>query len=400
MTDVPIMRSIPVFLLLSLLALPPVKGQEVSFYGYVKSETIHDTRQVAQVREGQFALYPLRSADANADGHDDNAQRNLLMAAFQSRVGVKGSSDLGVKGGVSAILEADFFGQSNENVSTLRLRQAFVQWQKGKHGVLAGQTWSPFFTAGVHPGVVGFATGAPFQPFARFPQIRYMWTSPRWAALVAASTQRDAFSEIGGSKMQQQSGEPAFHAHATAHVGAILLGVGGTTKRVLCYLDGPDFRANAWTAYGRRDGAKGTVLAKYVQGDDLTDHLMTGGFVADRNGSVLPMRVRSAWLDASRSVRPTLKAGLFVGWLQNLGVAGDSTVDLAESFARASDLVALQRIAPRLVYTEGVMQVALELEWTRARFANDYASDRRPLQKASDTPVHNVRTLLAVYYTF
>lgn len=388
------------FLLLCVLLAGRVHAQQVEFYGYVKSETIHDTRQVAQVREGQFALYPLRAADANADGHDDHAQRNLLMAAFQSRVGVKGSSDLGDKGAVTATLEADFFGQSNENVSTLRLRQAFVHWQKGKHAVLAGQTWSPFFTAGVHPGVVAFATGAPFQPFARFPQIRYTWTSPRWGALLAASTQRDAFSEIGGSKMQQQSGEPALHAHATAHVGDILLGVGGTSKRVLCYLDGPDFRASAWTAYGRKDGAKGTFLAKFVQGDDLTDHLMTGGFLADRDGSVLPMRVRSAWLDASRDVRPALKAGLFVGWLQNLGVAGGSAVDPVESFARASDLVALQRIAPRLVYTEGVVQVALELEWTRARFANAYAADRRPLQDASDEPVHNVRTLLAVYYTF
>ena len=111
------MRAFLFTLLTSLLLIPGSQAQEVSFYGYVKSETIHDTRQVAQVREGQFHLYPLRPQDDNLDGNADRDQNNLLMAAFQSRLGVKGSSDLPESGRVSATLEADFFGQNDTAVS-------------------------------------------------------------------------------------------------------------------------------------------------------------------------------------------------------------------------------------------------------------------------------------------
>ena len=386
-------------LFLVLLLSTSVRAQEVSFFGFVKSETIHDTRQVAQVREGQFLLYPLAAVDANQDGHDDNAHSNLLMAAFQSRIGVQGS-EVSIAGGqVSALLEADFFGQNDAAVSMLRLRLANVKWSRGSHALLAGQTWSPLFTAGLHPGVVGFATGAPFQPFARFPQIRYTWRPGSTTVLLAASTQRDAFQDIGGSKMQQQSGQPALHLHMEREFNRVILGAGATTKKILCELEGPSFRANAATIYGRWAGEKTSITIKAVRGEDLTDHLMTGGFLATTEGAVVPIRVQTVWADVDRQISGRLSAGIFAGYLSNLGV-GEDGIAAAELFTRAHDLASLLRIAPRLSYQESALRVAFEIEYSSARYADIMDDSFRPVVDDARPRVGNVRSLLAVYYHF
>jgi len=394
------MRHIVLLALAGVLFAGPAHPQEVSFYGFVKSETIHDTRQVAQVREGQFLLYPLSTLDANADGHDDNARANLLMAAFQSRIGVKGQDVAFAGGQVTGLMEADFFGQNDTAISMLRLRHANVAWTRGDHGVLAGQTWSPMFTAGLHPGVIGFATGAPFQPFARFPQIRYTWTPGSSSVLVAASTQRDAFQDIGGSKMQHQSGQPALHLHATTTRGRLTIGTGATTKSIQCELEGPSFRANAATIYGRWTGEASSLTLKIVSGDDLTDHLMTGGFLATSTGSVLPTRVRSGWSDWKAAVTEHLDLGLFAGYLVNLGVIGEDGVVPGQLFMRAHDLESLIRVAPRISYRESNLLIAFELEVTSARYASTFDASFRPLADGPTDRVTNVRSLLAVYYHF
>jgi len=53
------MRHFLLLVFVGLLMAGASHAQDISFYGFIKSETIHDTRQVAQVREGQFLLYPL-----------------------------------------------------------------------------------------------------------------------------------------------------------------------------------------------------------------------------------------------------------------------------------------------------------------------------------------------------
>ncbi len=394
------MRHLILLALVGVFIAGSAHAQQVSFFGFVKSETIHDTRQVAQVREGQFLLYPLSEFDANADGRDDNAQSNLLMAAFQSRVGVRGTEASIAGGQVTGLLEADFFGQNNTAVSMLRLRHANVQWSKGAHVLLAGQTWSPMFTAGLHPGVVGFATGAPFQPFARFPQVRYTVSSGANSLLLAASTQRDAFEEIGGSKMQHQSGQPALHLHATTTRGSITLGAGATTKKILLELEGPTFRSSAGTMYGRWAGSSSTLVVKAVLGDDLSDHLMTGGFFSTTTGEALPTRVRTVWGEWTHQWTDHLDTGLFAGHLQNLGVVGEDSVTPAELFMRAHDMASLVRLAPRVGYRESNLRVAFEIEITSARYATEFDSSFRPLTQNAQDRVTNVRSLLAVYYHF
>ena len=62
-------RGLFIHMLIVLLALPAA-AQEIDLSGFIKSEYIYDTRQVVQVREGQFHLFPLARADDDGDGLD------------------------------------------------------------------------------------------------------------------------------------------------------------------------------------------------------------------------------------------------------------------------------------------------------------------------------------------
>ena len=70
-------------------------------------------------------------------------------------------------------IEGEFFGTSDADVSGFRVRHAFLKLDWQSSSLLIGQFWHPMFVVEMFPGVVSFNTGAPFQPFARNPQIRF-----------------------------------------------------------------------------------------------------------------------------------------------------------------------------------------------------------------------------------
>ena len=157
-------------LLLALAAPLAASAQDVDLYGYIKAETIYDTRQVANVREGQFVLFPLPDSDGDGSNDTDaNAADNFLLTAVQTRLGVRAGGVEAFGATASGTIEADFFGAANVGISEFRLRNAYLQLAWPNRTALFGQYWSPLFTVPVYPQTVSFNTGAPFQPFARQP---------------------------------------------------------------------------------------------------------------------------------------------------------------------------------------------------------------------------------------
>ncbi|MEM1126628.1 MAG: hypothetical protein AAGI71_08255 [Bacteroidota bacterium] len=379
----------------------PSAAQELSLSGFIKAENIYDTRQVAQVREGQFALFPLpRDIDA-ATGQDLNATDNLLFATFQSRLALTGSGTEVLGAQLSGTIEADFFGAINSDVSEFRLRHAFVKLNWTQHELLLGQYWSPLFTTAVYPGVINFTTGAPFQPFARFPQIRYTYKPGALRIMALVSQQRDAFAEIGGSKLQQQSGLPAAHLHVQRVQGESTIGVGTYLKHVRPSLTSDRFSAYAVQGYAKTNlGERLQLRAKATYGNDLTDHLMTGGFVTNTDGGHSCLYLASGWLDVTTTSQP-LAVGLFGGYLVNLGSNEDIDADaIVASHTRTSGMQNLWRVAPRVTYTVGKLRFAAELEATTALYTNNFTDRLRPDALSSDESVTNVRGLFAAYYFF
>jgi hypothetical protein len=254
------------------------------------------------------------------------------------------------------------------------------------------------FTTVAYPQVVSFSTGAPFQPFARFPQIRYTYRPGRISVVAAITQQRDAFQEIGGRKLQQQSGWPAGHLHVRYAGPSFLVGVGATLKSVRPELTGNRFTSGAVLGYGSLTTPIGVVRAKLTYGHDLADHLMTGGFVSLEEETYRCLGVLGAWLDFGTSSAPW-SAGIFGGYLKNLG-SGKEMSEVVSMNARAPNIRTLWRIAPRVAYEVGSVRFAVEFEATSALYCSGYSDSLEPMEMPHDDAVVNVRTLLAAYYTF
>lgn len=378
----------------------------ITIYGFVKAETIYDTRQVADVREGQFHLYPLpevMGVDEEGDEIDLNDTDNWLQTVIQTRVGLRGAGTRVLGADLTGVIEGDFFGgPTNDNISLFILRHAYVQLATPTYELLFGQYWSPLFTVPVFPGTISFNTGAPFQPFARQPQIRLTYRfTPEFHVLGALAGQRDAFSEIGGPKLQQQAGLPMLHLHLRYGTGASLIGAGGYAKWIRPALATDRFMATAIQGYAKYTAETFGVAGKVTYGGDLTDHLMTGGFVSSVEDGELefePLQVLAAWAEVYTTGSP-VQFGLYGGYLTNLGASDDFTlVDGGPSGLRAPNIDHLWRVAPRVVYTVGKFRLAGEIEVTAAAYADELGPDFAP--EGDTNTVTNVRGLLAAYYLF
>lgn len=390
-------------LLLALAAPLAASAQDVDLYGYIKAETIYDTRQVANVREGQFVLFPLPDSDGDGSNDTDaNAADNFLLTAVQTRLGVRAGGVEAFGATASGTIEADFFGAANVGISEFRLRNAYLQLAWPNRTALFGQYWSPLFTVPVYPQTVSFNTGAPFQPFARQPQVRLTLRPSEGVQIVGAiAGQRDAFAEIGGPKLQQQSGLPMAHLQGRFGSGGSLVGGGAYIKRIRPTLAAEEeFTAGAVQGYARYQADRFFVQGKVTYGTDLTDHLMTGGYLALDDGTYEPLGVVGTWLDAGTTGRP-VDVGVFAGYLATLGAADELAAAVVGGGVRTPNLKRTWRVAPRVSARRGPVRFAAEVEVSTALFTTGgFEADYAPIEAASDEPVTNVRGLFAAYYIF
>lgn len=374
-------------------------AQSFDVSGFVKAEYLYDSRQVVAAREGEFHLYPAPASDANDVG-------NLGAFTFFSRLTL-GIGDLpDVMGSrVSGHIETDFFGATNETVSTLRLRRAFAKMAWDDREVLFGQEWSPLFTIASFPRTVATTTGAPFQPFSRQPQIRFTYKPGRLHFIGATAWQRDAFTDIAfqgvsGIAQQQQSGLPALHAHAQYHGSTLMLGAGAYFKALRPIATEDRFTAGAGQAYATLTASAATVRAKATYGASLSDHLMTGGYVYNEfDNAFYPLNVFSAWIDVDGT--GPIAPGIFLGYLTNEGSSDEvGTLSAVSEAARSANIDYVWRLAPRLSLTYDALRFAFELEMTSARYASTLDANYAPDPASGDDPVTNVRGNFSVFLSF
>jgi hypothetical protein len=385
------MRRLSRLLLAALLAvilLPPsASAQTISLSGFLKADYIYDTRQVLDVRGGHFHLVPLPGPD-----HENP---NLNFAVIQSRIGLTSAGTQAFDADIRGYLEADFFGASNATISHMVLRRAFALLDWGTHEVLLGQDWSPMFTQTVFPQVIGFNTGAPFQPFARFGQATLVIKPENFRLIGSLSLQRDQFSEVPGPQIQHRAALPGIHAHAQYIDGDNTFGAGAYLKWIRPELGGERVASGAATVYSRILLEGVDIRAKAVYGSNMADHLMGGGYVRTVEGEYEPLQVASAWLDLT--TRAPLAVGLFAGYLVNMGAAEDVRV-LSAGATRFASVDNMLRFAPRIWMTSGRARLAFELEYTSALYTSGFDSRYRPERLPGDERTDNVRAQMAFYY--
>jgi hypothetical protein len=384
----------------------------VDLTGFVKTDVFFDTRENVSLREGHFLLYP-QPVSKDINGKDINEKANFNILSIQTRLAAKISAPdvLGAK--TSAYFESEFFGSTDGNINSLRLRHAYVKLDWATTSLLVGQYWHPFFVVECYPEVLSFNTGAPFQPFTRNPQIRLSQHIGDLRIDLSALTQRDFTSNgpIGSvSDYLRNSAIPDMSLGLQYAAGKDVFGIAGDIKviqpRLSATINNILYKTDETVASAAAEGYlklvfdQFTIKAEGVWGQNLADMLMIGGY-ADKSVDLLgkytytPISCGSVWGELMYGSE--MQVGLFAGYTANLG-AMDNYISQAEAYGRALNIESILRVSPRFVYNSGKFRFAGEIEYTGAKYGTPTPTDKGLVHKL--TLAENVRVLLGFYVFF
>jgi hypothetical protein len=265
------------------------------------------------------------------------------------------------------------------------------------------------------PDVVSFNTGAPFQPFNRSPQVRFIQTFGRVSLVATALAQRD-FASNGPEgtssvylrnaalpefnlKLQAASKNDSRKTETLAGFAADFMKLSPRTVTAAGYETEESVTGLAAMAFLKQKWAKWTWKAEAVWGQNLHHLTMLGGYaVRDVVDAVrlewayTPIATLSLWTEVQTNGAPW-QTGLFAGYSKNLGSTREI---IGANYARGFNVDELYRVSPRLVYNVGKMRFAGEAELTAASYGTP-----DPFGKVLDARfVRNFRLLLAAYYFF
>lgn len=163
-----------------------VKDTKVTIGGYAKFMMIYDTD--GKVESGPFEGDLIDPYGIPTDGSTNADSDDFRMIARESRLFVKTKTDTEY-GMFSTHVEGDWYGGGGtatwSNSRTFRIRHAYGQLSKGKHQLLAGQTWSTFMDLPGTPSSMDFYSD-PGITFVRQPMVRYTYQIAKGNSLTVA----------------------------------------------------------------------------------------------------------------------------------------------------------------------------------------------------------------------
>ena len=307
-------------LLPQLLFSQDKKDFGFKFYGQVRADLFYNSRSNSETVDGLFYMYP-KDHSYDADGNDLNAKPDGSLYTMYSRLGVDIAGPKIGKGiTTSAKVEVDFRG-GGTNYYMIRLRQAYFNLGFGKSSLLVGQTWHPFY-GDVTPDILNLNMGAPFQPFSRAPQIRYMYVNRNFQLKATALWQSQYLSVGPSSNQAGATSTQKSQNYMTSIVPRTQSESEGNVYKVKERIT--TVSAEAHVKYSGNDWL---LAAKSVLGSNFTQASGVGGYgiksVDPRTGEqkYSPVRVSSPWVNVAYGKK--LRPGVFVGYLKNLGAADD-----------------------------------------------------------------------------
>ena len=255
------MKKITLSLMAALVAVSGMaqiklgKDVNLKIYGHVRTDIFYNSRANTESVDGLFYSFP-KDEVFDANGNDINGSDNSNMYTVYSRMGFDFAGPMIGKAKTSAKIEFDFRGNGNDNLSALRLRHAYFNFDWGKNKVLIGQTSHPFFGE-VSPQILNLNTGSPFQPFGRAPQIRYRHNSGALQLQAAAVWQSQFKShgptaDDGTGKGNARNQYP----HKNSNIPELALGI--------------DYKANGWIVGAGIDMLSIAPRTKAIGGDGST----------------------------------------------------------------------------------------------------------------------------------
>lgn len=411
------------FILFSFLALFVVpntsNAQEeeklsVKISGHIWAESIFDTRQTVTAREGDVLLYPAKE-NLDANGEDINAKANFNMLNIHSRARLNITAPSFLNAKVSGLLEGDFVGSANDKIGLFRLRHAMVKLNWEKSELLAGQYWHPMFTLDVFPQVVSWGGALPYFPLERSAQIKYSYAaSDNSKFSITASTELD-FKSNGpnGPSTDYLRNSAVPELNATYVLGLksnFLIGANvgyKTLKPQLSYMVGglkykseESIGSYQLSLFSKIKIDKAAIRIGSIYGQNLYNFVMLGGYGVSGTNSkgeneYTNFTAGSVWFDVdSGYIGEKTTLGIFAGYTKNFGADNPIT---GAVYARGTDIDFSYRIAPRIIYGNGLVRFRGEIAYDTAAYGTTNA-DYTKVQNTNS--VSNVRFVFATTLHF
>lgn len=317
------------------------KAVKAEIYGFVRNYFTYDSRSCVQSNEGLFNMLP-NDINPGANGEDLNAIPSVRFLSMTTRLGlnVSGPEIWGAKS--TAKIESDFCGASSGTAFNLRIRQAYAKLAWEKSDLLVGQAWHPM-SGDLMPEVFSLATGAPFNPFNRSPQVRYNYAPIKGLSFTAAALYQYQYGSVGldgktSNTYSRNALVPEFFVGMTAKGKHLTggFGVNASTITPRVTIDSLKTRVDEHVTslsamvFGSLKVDYLTVRAKATYGQNTSHMQQPTGYgvvseAADGTYTYESMQLGSAWITMMYGKK--LRYGFFAGWMKNFGSAGNAFVD-------------------------------------------------------------------------
>lgn len=409
-------------------------------YGFIRNYFTYDSRESIS-GTGDLYNYQPKDQNLNAYGDDLNATSTFRFLSLTTRVGLNIVDYKWRNTEFSGKIEADFYaGLSTKTNQThavsgtaqFRLRQAYVTlgWDSLKMGkdfarvdLTIGQTWHPM--AADLCDVIALASGAPFGPFNRSPQVKMDARLGKYVTLTAAGLWQMQYLSTGpegqSAEYMLYSKTPEAYLGLSFHDKGFLMRVGADVLSIQPRHLGTDAAGETIKVNDRITTASPFIYLQYKKGEfsikaksifaEAGEHMnLNSGYGISKinpDGSYeyTPLRNSSSWISivyggkvgAQEDKHPQKLQGiLFAGYIHNFGTKDTLVGSLYTP--RPNTMREMWRLTPTLLYTVGKFQVGLEYEITSVQYGKGL--DKHGLAQNDLHWVTNHRVQLMTKYNF
>ena len=379
------------------------KAVKAEIYGFVRNYFTYDSRSCVQSNEGLFNMLP-NDINPGMNGQDLNAIPSVRFLSMTTRFGLNVTGPEIWNAKSTAKIESDFCGASSGTAFNLRIRQAYAKLAWEQSDLLVGQAWHPM-SGDLMPEVFSLATGAPFNPFNRSPQVRYNYSPIKSLTFTASALYQYQYGSVGldgktANTYSRNALVPELFVGMTAKGKHLTggFGVNASTITPRVTIDSLKTRVDEHVTsvsamvFGSLKVEDLTVRAKATYGQN-TSHMQqpTGyGVISEAtNGTYTyeSMQLGSAWITMMYGKK--FRYGFFAGWMKNFGSAGNDFVDnrVVKTDAEGKDVHLVEggkkyafvtrnntgldqafRFSPIVTYKVQNMTIGLEYEHTAAAY--------------------------------
>ena len=393
------------------------RGLNLNFSGFIKNDFILDSRRNVEAVDGLITWWPMKPV-LDENGNDINAVPSARMLSISSRFTTRLSGLTIGSANVGALLEIDFTGGDAAN--SIRLRHAYSVFTWPQTKLLFGRTWHPTFVEKVFPGVLALNTGSPFQVFNRSPQIRLTHTLSKGWDLIAAAVYQINYTNFGpdpntgliinSSRFQRDAVIPNLHLQGQFYNDHWVAGIGLDWKIIQPrdftvgeggkkYVTSEKLETWAALAYLKYTKGKLEVKAKSMYGQNVSESLLPGGYAVASRDPVTGFETYTPTNHTFNFINmyygETWKAGIFLGYLKNLGTSQNPAGLFC---ARCADVDVCYRISPQLTWKYKNFMATWEPDITSVSYGRIDYQDKGRVKDASF--VTNYRSLFSILYMF